>query len=280
MYNTAPVPVLNVPGARLHWEAHGAAARGAHGAAASAPAAPALVLLHGLGSSSADWLFQVPVFAARYRVLAVDLPGHGRSEPAGRLSVESMAAAVAALLAHLGEPPAHLLGLSLGGCVALTLAARAPERVRSLILVNAFARLRPAGPRGALRLLVRLGLLAAAPMPVLAAHVARGLFPRPEQRALYERAAAGLAAMPRRRYLAAVRAVAAFDGRALLGSVRCPTLVVAGERDGTVSRAAAEHLACGIAGARLVVVPDSGHATPADQPETFNRLVLDFLAAV
>ncbi|HXG03458.1 MAG TPA: alpha/beta fold hydrolase, partial [Candidatus Binatia bacterium] len=186
------MPVLNVPGARLQWEAH---------ASAEAATAPALVLLHGLGSSSADWLFQVPVFAARYRVLAVDLPGHGRSEARGRLSVEGMAAAVGALLRDLGEGPAHLLGLSLGGCVALALAAAQPERVRSLVLVNAFARLRPTGARGALRLLTRLGLLAAAPMPVVAAHVARGLFPRPDQRALYERAVASLSATPRRRYL-------------------------------------------------------------------------------
>jgi 3-oxoadipate enol-lactonase len=266
------VPVLNVPGARLWWEAHEAAT--------GDRSAPPLVLLHGLGSSSADWRLQVPAFSARYRVLTVDLPGHGRSEASGRPSVEAMAAALAALLRRLGEPPAHALGLSLGGCVALALAAGDPERVRSLVLVNAFARLRPAGPRGLLRLLVRMALLAAAPMPVVAAHVARGLFPRPEQRALYERAVASLSAMPRRRYLAAVRAAAAFDGRRLLGSVRCPTLVVVGERDGTVSRAAAEHLARGIAGARLVVIADSGHATPADQPEAFNRAVLDFLAAV
>jgi 3-oxoadipate enol-lactonase len=272
MYNTGPVPFLNVPGARLCWESHGPDA-----AAEGRP--PSVVLLHGLGSSAADWFFQVPAFAARHRVLAPDLPGHGRSTADRPLSVEDMAAAVAALLERLGEPAAHVVGLSLGGCVALTLAAREPERVRSLVLVNAFARLRPAGPRGAARLLARLGLLAVAPMPVVAAQVARGLFPRPDQRALYERAVASLAANPRRRYLAALGAAAAFDGRAALASIHRPTLIVAGERDATVPRAAAERLARGIAGARLVVVPDSGHATPADQPEVFNRVVLDFLAA-
>ncbi len=263
------MPALNAP-ERLWWQVHPAPA--------GVRPAPALVLLHGLGSSSGDWLLQVPVFSVHYRVLTVDLPGHGRSPAAGRLSVESMAADVAALLRRLDEPAAHVLGLSLGGCVALALGALHAERVRSLVLVNAFARLRPAGPRGLLRLLVRLGLLAAAPMPVLAAHVARGLFPDPDQRWLYERARASVSAMPRRRYLAAVRAVAAFDGRRLLPSVRCPTLVVAGERDRTVSRAAAEHLVRGIAGARLAVIAGSGHATPADRPEAFNRTVLDFLA--
>ena len=77
--------------------------------------APAVVLLHGLGSSSADWPEQHAVLEARYRVVAVDLPGHGRSTlPAGAMTVESMARDVARLLVRLGEGPAHVLGLSLG----------------------------------------------------------------------------------------------------------------------------------------------------------------------
>ncbi len=239
-----------------------------------------VLLLHGLGSSAADWQLQVPVFAERYRVLTLDLPGHGRSPaPAGRLTVEGMAEQVAALLAQHAEPAVHTVGLSLGGCVALTLALRHPARVRSLTLVNTFARLRPAGMRGAWRLATRLCLLAAAPMPTVAAYVARGLFPLPEQRPLYAEAAARLSRNPRRAYLAAVRAVALFNVLPSLGAVRCPTLVVAGDRDQTVPRAAAHTLHAGIRGAALRLVPNSGHATPYDQPATFNAVVLEFLAA-
>src|SRR5439155_739221 len=95
------------------------------------------------------------------RLVVLEFPS---MEQAGRLSVDTMADAVGALLARLGEPPAHVVGLSLGGCVGLALALRAPDRVRSLTLVNAVARLRPAGPTAALRLVVRLTLLATAPM--------------------------------------------------------------------------------------------------------------------
>jgi len=91
------------------------------------------VFLHGLGSCADDWIWQVPAFERDHRLLLVDLPGHYRSPlPAGRLTVDTMADAVGALLARLGEPPAHVVGLSLGGCVGLALALRAPERVRSL----------------------------------------------------------------------------------------------------------------------------------------------------
>jgi pimeloyl-ACP methyl ester carboxylesterase len=211
--------------------------------------------------------------------LLVDLPGHYRSPlPAGPLTIDAMADAVAALLARLGEPPAHVVGLSLGGCVGLSLALRAPERVRSLTIVNAFARLRPAGAAAAARLALRLALLATAPMSATAALVARGLFPRPEQAALYAAAARSLRRTSRRAYLAALRAVGGFDARAVLARVRCPTLIVAGADDATVALEVKEALARAIAGSRWVVVPDSGHATNADQPHAFNTALREFLA--
>ncbi|MBI4246463.1 MAG: alpha/beta fold hydrolase [Candidatus Rokubacteria bacterium] len=243
-------------------------------------AGPAVLFLHGLGSSSADWAFQLPAFETRHRLILTDLAGHGRAAGSpGRATVEAMAADVDGLLAALGEPAVHVVGLSLGGCVGLALALAAPARVRSLTLVNVFARLRPAGPRSALRMLTRLVLLGTAPMAVVAAHVARGLFPRPEQRDLYRMAVASLSRTRRGAYLAAVRALARFDARDRLGAIRCPTLVVAGAEDRTVPLAAKELLGRAIPGARLVVVEDSGHATPFDQPAAFNRAVLAFVEA-
>jgi pimeloyl-ACP methyl ester carboxylesterase len=191
--------------------------------------------------------------------------------------METMAADVAALLSALEAPPAHVVGLSLGGCVALTLALDHAARVRSLTLVNTFARLTPAGPRGALRMLARLGLLACAPMRVVASHVARGLFPRPDQRELRRAAAARLAGNSRRTYVASLLGLASFDVRRRLGEVGCPTLVVAGDRDTTVPLAAKRWLQQAIGGAELRVIGDSGHVTPYDQAERFNTLLRGFV---
>jgi 3-oxoadipate enol-lactonase len=124
---------------------------------------------------------------------------------------------------------------------------------------------------------VRLGLLACAPMRTVAAHVARGLFPRPDQRELYLAAVASLAGNPRRTYFALLRGLASFDVRRRLGEVRCPTLVVAGDRDATVPLAAKRLLQQSIPGAELTAVDDSGHVTPCDQPARFNTLLLRFL---
>jgi 3-oxoadipate enol-lactonase len=241
---------------------------------------PPVLLLHGLGSCAADWAWQLPALEPHYRVIAMDLPGHGRSPlPAAALTIEGTADAVAARLATLTEAPAHVVGLSLGGCVALRLALQAPARVRSLTLVNAFARLRPGAPAELARLAQRLVLLGTAPMPALAAHVARRLFPWPEQRAQYEAAVASLSATSRRAYAATTRALARFDARGQLAAIRVPTLVVAGDRDTVVPLAAKLRLGTAIPGACVTVVPGSGHATPYDQPAAFNRLLLEFLAA-
>jgi 3-oxoadipate enol-lactonase len=238
------------------------------------------VLLHGLGSSCRDWEFQEAALDAHYRVVAVDLPGHGgSSEVRGPVTIEGMADHVAALLAEIDAGPAHVVGLSLGACVALRLGLQAPACVRSLTLVNPFARVQPSGPRDVARLLLRLTMLGVAPMRVVGAHVARGLFPWPDQRALYESAVSSLGATPRRGYAAALRALAQFDARGQVAAIRRPTLVVAGDRDSMVPLAPKLRLAAAIPGARMVVVPASGHATPYDQPATFNRLLLEFLAA-
>ena len=241
---------------------------------------PPVLLLHGLGSCAADWAPQAPVLEPRFRVLAVDLPGHGASPlPPGRLTIERMAEAVAELAGAVTAEPAHVVGLSLGACVALRVALQAPARVRSLTLANPFARIRPDGPGALVRMAHRLLLLGTAPMPSLAAHVASRLFPWPEQRSLYEGAVASLGATSRRGYAAAMRALARFDARGQLAAIRCPTLVVAGDRDGVVPLGAKLRLGASIPGARVVVVPASGHATPYDQPATFNRLLLEFLDA-
>jgi pimeloyl-ACP methyl ester carboxylesterase len=256
-----------------------------------------LVLLHGLGSSGGDWELQVPVFSRRYTVITPDLPGHGQSPgPSGRhpFTIWQVADDVAALIAQLACPgplmleegrdwalgagPVHVLGLSLGGCVAVALAIRHPQLVRSLVLVNTFARFQPAGLRGAGRMVRGLWLLATGPMPRLAAAAARDLFPKPEQRRFYEAAVTRLGRISKRNYWAATRAAIALDLRPQLAQIACPTLVIAGDRDLTVPRAAIDGLRRGISGAKLALVADSGHATPVDQTGIFNRLVLDFLA--
>ena len=107
---------------------------------------PAVVLLHGLGSSCRDWEFQEVALETCYRIIAVDLPGHGNSAPPrAAVTIEDMADEVSALLAALDEEPAHVVGLSLGACVALRLGLQSPE---SRALVDAGQPIRPRAAHG------------------------------------------------------------------------------------------------------------------------------------
>ncbi|MBN1178983.1 MAG: alpha/beta fold hydrolase [Anaerolineae bacterium] len=238
---------------------------------------PPVLLLHGMGSCADDWFFQFPALVDRYTVLAVDLRGHGRSAaPPAPYTIAGMADEVAALMVALQLDLAHVVGLSLGGLVAQSLAVRHAERVRTLVLVNTFARLRPRGLRGWWYFLKRGVALLTGGVEAQAEVVARGVFPKPEHALLRQATAERLRANNPAAYRATMRAVVRFDGRRDLARIAVPTLVIAGVEDTTVHLAAKEALAAGIRGARFEAVPNSGHATPLDQPEVFNRLLREF----
>lgn len=241
---------------------------------------PLVVLLHGLGSRGDDWLFQVEALREGFRSLTIDLPGHGDSPPpAGWPTIADMAGQVSRIIEQTSGGAAHLVGLSLGGGVALQLAADRPARVRSLTIVNASATL-GGGLRRIPESLVRIALLGAGRMQWLGAWVARGLFPSAEQFELRRAAATRIGSNSRLCYLKAVLAVLRYDLRARVQAIRMPTLVVAGEHDTTIPLRDKRWLATAIRGARLVVIRGSRHATPLDAPQAFNRELLIFLEEV
>jgi pimeloyl-ACP methyl ester carboxylesterase len=254
---------------QLHYDIH-----------AGPPGASSVLFLHGLGSCADDWLLQQATLTNRFATLAPDLRGHGRSRGAsGWPSMAEHARDVAALLSHLQLPPVHIVGLSLGGAVGLQLAMDVPSAVRSLTAVNAFARWRP-GPRGRRRGLQRFLLALTGQMRLNARHIAGGLFPRDDQQLMRHAAELRIAENSSWDYFRNLVCVARFDVRRRLGEISCPVLVVAGDRDATVPRSAKLELAERIPQARWCVVANSGHATPIDAADEFNRLLLEFLNQV
>ena len=238
---------------------------------------PLLLLLHGLGSRGEDWVFQIEALRDEYRVLAPDLRGHGDSPAAsGWPTIGDMAVDVAELLEALGEHRAHVVGLSLGGGVALQLGLDYPQWVESLTIVNAAATLRVPRHRWP-HAIVRVFLLLTGQRQRLGEWVAAGLFPRPEHRELRKEAAKRISSNLRRNYLRAIIAILRFNIADEVHRIQAPTLVVAGELDDTVPLGPKRDLARGISHASLEVIAGSGHATPLDAPDQFNSLLKSFL---
>jgi 3-oxoadipate enol-lactonase len=237
-----------------------------------------LVLLHGLGSSSDDWMFQTPVFAERWRIIAVNLRGHAPSSLLrGPVTIYTLAADVAQLLDVLEIRQAHVLGLSLGGLVGQVLAIDFAEKVNQLVLANTFAHLWPTSLREAYALARRAIVSKFLPVRTTAQVVARDLFPRPDQTPWREVVVERIGTNDEVSYRYLVAAIRRFDSRKQLDRITAATLLITGDRDAVVPRGCQQQLVRGISKIQWHIVRDSGHATPVDQPEEFNRAVLEFL---
>jgi pimeloyl-ACP methyl ester carboxylesterase len=241
---------------------------------------PPLLLLHGLGMSSELWVHQAAAFGARYRVLALDLRGFGRSsrpEAAGAYAIERMAEDVRRVGDACGLDRHHLLGTSMGGFVALTLALAEPRRCRSLVLCHTGFRMSmPADVLGS-----RLRALREEPMAAYAALVAeQALAPGagPELRAWVTDLIARNDPDAYGRVLR--EGLPAFDVGARVAGIRAPTLVVVGELDRVIPPGEGRELARRIPGARLAELGGVGHLGYAEAPDAFNAAVLGFLAEV
>lgn len=239
-----------------------------------------VLLLHGLGGSAADWAPQIDALAPRYRAIALDVRGSGRSRdlrrPGGPFAVKQFADDAARLLDHLGAAPAHVVGLSMGGAIAFQLAVDHPRCVRSLAIVNGLAAVVPRAPSQRLTAWLRFGVARWFGPAGMARLLVRRLFPRPEQAALRRRFLENMARNDKRAYAASQRAVVGWSVLDRIGAIEVPVLVVASERD-YWPVAIKEDYARRMKRAEVAVVADAGHALPIEAPERFNRVLVAFL---
>ncbi|MBI4765721.1 MAG: alpha/beta fold hydrolase [Deltaproteobacteria bacterium] len=232
---------------------------------------PPILLTHGYSATSEMWRSNLEALSARRRVITWDIRGHGRSDSPEDQSLYSSELSVAdmeAILDVTGTQKALVGGLSLGGYLSLAFHLRHPERVAALMLFDTGPGFKRDEPRDAWNRTAEA---------TAAAYEARGLeaLPnRPEVGRATHRGAAGLAK-------AARGILAQYDARVIesLSSIAVPVLVVVGALDSPFL-AASDYMASKVPGALKAVIPDAGHASNIDQPEAFNRIVLDFLDRV
>ncbi|MCL7454775.1 MAG: alpha/beta hydrolase [Anaerolineae bacterium] len=236
-----------------------------------------LVLIHGLGSSARDWQYQIEPFSQRYRVVALDVRGHGQSaKPPGPYSIPLFAADTAGLMRALGLGPAHVVGISMGGMIGLQLAVDAPELLRSLVVVNAGPEMIVRTWRERWQLVQRQLIVRILGMRKMGEVLGARLFPKPEQGELRALFAEHWAENDPRAYREAMKALVGWSVADRLEAISCPVLVVAADQDYTPVESKAAYVQR-LHHGELVVVEDSRHATPVEHPDRFNQVLGEFL---
>lgn len=239
-----------------------------------------LLLIHGLGSSSRDWAAQVDYFADHYRVLRVDLRGHGRSEKGGGpYSIARFARDVAVFFRKQDAVPAHVVGLSMGGMVALELAGGAPRLLRSLVVVNSVADMRLRTWHDVWFYVSRRAAVQLLGMRRVGQLLAGRLFVKPSQEDLRQKFVRRWAQNDKQAYLWSVDAIMRWSVADRLNDIDVPTLLVSSDEDYTPV-SAKERIAAQMPNAELAVVDDVRHALPVEKPAAFNAIVDDFLTRV
>lgn len=247
-----------------------------------------VVLVHGNGDEADTWRHVLPGLAASYRVIAVDLPGFGRSVPRDPGDLSALAAGALDLIEHLGLERVHLVGSSLGAAVTAKLATDAPDRVRSLTMVGGAPPSPDAQPSDGVRALLEPGVGEA---------YYNGLREQSEDAAYatLEPYYANLAGLPeadraflrarvwarvwsdtqRNAFFAALRSLfkdaftPKFDG--------LPLLLVWGEHDQIVPLSGTQVLREAHPHAKLEIIAGSGHLPHQEHPEAFLRVLQAFL---
>ena len=246
----------------------GRAVFAATGGKAFDPEQPSIVFIHGSGMDHTVWTLQTRYFAHHGRsVLAVDLPGHGRSAGPPLTSIGAIADWIVRLLDAAGASKAALAGHSMGALAALEAAARAPGRVWALALLGVAEHMKvhpdlirsaTAHEHAAIDLIASWGFGRRAH---LGGAQAPGLWMMGGGVRLLERNIAGVLATD-------LNACNAYDGGAAAAAkLRCPTLLLLGELDRMTPPQAARPLAQRIADARVVTLPATGHMMMVEQPD-------------
>ncbi len=247
------------------------------------PAGQLVVCVPGMGDLRGVYRFLAPALAAAgHRVVTMDVRGHGGSSTGwGDHSAAAIGGDVLALVRHLDDGPAHLVGGSMAAAAAVWAAAEAPELVAGIVLLGPFVR--DVAQHGLKRLLLPVGGYLLTLRAGLWARYYRGLYPGSPPADLdgYVRALRANLAEPGR--LAALRAMlraSKAPAEARLAEVRAPALVVMGGADPDFDDPAAEaELVAGRLGAQLVLVDGAGHYPQAERPDVTGPAVARFLAA-
>ena len=230
-----------------------------------------VLFLHGIRGNRRNWAGQVEFFSQRFKAAAWDARGYGDSDDYdGPLQFEYFTGDVMRVAEHFKAAKLHLIGLSMGGRIARNVALRAPERVQSLVLISTNPGFDAMSPESVKRFITERRN--ATPQTL------RRLLGSKPNHAAYQELLDSVSRIHEMSYQKTLEASVAQDRAAPIEQIRVPTLVVAGEEDTVYPPELAREMAKRIPGAELLMFERTGHLANLEQPERFNKAVLDFLS--
>jgi 3-oxoadipate enol-lactonase len=242
-----------------------------------------IVLLHGIGGNKRNWHDNLPALAAHWHAVAWDARGYGESDDyEGPLAFTDYADDLPRVLDHFGAAKAHILGLSMGGRIAMDFAERYPERLLSLTLCDThtgFAGFSDEKKREFLRLR-KEPLVAGGEPRDIAVPVARSLCGPNATEEAFAKLVDSLSRLHKESYIKSLEATVMAPPQQRLEDIRVPTHVIVGSADRLTTPAMARQIAARIPGARLTVIDDAGHLPNIEKPAEFNAAVVAFLRAL
>lgn len=227
-----------------------------------------LVLVHGAGGAYVDWRRQIAELSARFRIIAVDLPGHGWSDVIGESTIDSYAQSVVALIRSLDLEKVVVGGHSMGGAVALKVAMNGVAGLSGLLLVGTGARL---------RVLPAIFTLIREDFELAKKGMANFMFGPDAPPELIVEENRSLAMSSADQMVKDFVACDSFDVFDRVGSITVPTLIICGENDRLTPPKYSEYLHREIRGSEISVFDGCGHMPMLEQSLEFNKAVSDFL---
>jgi len=232
------------------------------------PGRPTLVFIHGAGGSARTWEHQLFDLDPVANTLALDLPGHGASDPPGRETVSEYASAVIGLLDRLAPPDPVPVGLSMGGATTQTLLLENPGRFPRAVLVSTGAKL---------AVLPLIFDKLANDFPGYLDLMGKFAFSKAASETMKQEVLDDTAKQDPAIISQDFRACQAFDVRAQLAEIKSRVLVLSGQDDFLTPPKFSDTLANTIPGARLVRYPDCGHMIPNEKRAELAEALREFL---
>jgi 3-oxoadipate enol-lactonase len=241
-----------------------------------------LVFLHGIGGNKRNWHDNLPAFAEHWHTVAWDARGYGESDDYdGPLAFTDYADDLVRVIDHFGAKRAHIVGLSMGGRIAMDFASRYGDRLLTLTLCDThtgFAHFSEEKKREFIRL--RKEPLTGGGQPKdIAVPVAKTLVGPNATKEAFDKLVDSMSRLHKESYIKSIEASVMLDMKGRIDGIRAPTHVVVGREDRLTSPEMAQTLVSMIPGAKLSVIADAGHLPNIEQPAAFNAAVIGFIRA-